>query len=240
MGVEHTEGVVIHAAAAPRERPRLFSFFSFSLRFYLGVVLLAAVAGMLGHLALEFAGRIVRDQQIRYGDARTREEVRRFESSHNLRLAEAQPNEYAKVVAEWYADQNTYYTLSIDSVELVMRGARTVDAATFEGQIARLDDYRGKGDRVRAYEVPGPKGTARYLFLIQNDVVVFSACKEPGDTSWVGRRASAENRFVAEAPEWISGAALAISMLLVLFLAGGFVVALGTFRWLLALWSYYA
>ncbi|GMV82144.1 MAG: hypothetical protein AMXMBFR7_33280 [Planctomycetota bacterium] len=240
MGVEHLEGVAIRAAATPRERPRLLAFFHFSLRFYLGVVLLAAVAGLLGHLALEFAGQMVRDQQIRSGDAQTREEVRRFEQSKNLRLAEAQPDDYAEAVANWYANRKTYYALSIDSVELVMRGARTVDAAKFKNQIERLNDYRVKGDRVRAYEVPGPRGTASYVFLIQNDVVVFSACKEPGDTSWVGLRSNAENRLVAEAPEWISGAALAISMLLVLLLAGGFVVALGTCRWLLALWSYYA
>ncbi|MCZ7645806.1 MAG: hypothetical protein M5U26_11060 [Planctomycetota bacterium] len=211
--------------------PRLWHYFRFSLRTYLTVVVLAAFTGMGVHYAVELGAAALREEMLNSG-------YRSLQYYFDEHWSQPTPD-YPDMVRRWYDSSVAHHPISRDTVEKAMRKARPLLEAEAAAELPRLQEARAKDDVLEFYEVAKSKGNAsRYAFLLRNDVVVFSAQKLPDDPRWVEKAGDLPQRLVAEMPQWIGATAVFVSMLIVMLLFGGAILATGFLRWIYALFTY--
>ncbi len=201
--------------AAPKRG--LLPYFQFSLRGYVGVMLLAGAAGCVTFAATRIGFELVRDE---------------LRSDSSRYAAYSMSNKvYGAAVHHWHMSHCAGGIVHCDALDVVMRRADVISGENVSADLARISKARKEGDRLLAFEVDDKNSTKiQFAYLIRNDYVVYSAIREPGDKRWVEQSSPIMSTYIAEAQSWVQGISILLTMLLLLFMAGSYVVCRGLYR----------
>jgi hypothetical protein len=215
------------ADAVTYTRPKIWHYMQFSLRSFLIMLLIAGGVGALCYHGLRVGMELVIDEEHRWAYRRTDDFLRNgYSSKTGQRLTT-----YPEIVREWHSSYLGNRVVHRNAVELVMRRAERLPVAV-EKELPRMEANRENGDQLAGYQVAEPDGSmTRYVYLFRNDIVVYSAIREPQDLNWVERSMSKETYYIAELSTKLQGIAVFVAMVATLMFGAALVLVRGLLRY---------
>jgi len=231
MGLKSNSATSPSSQTTEKQKVKLRHCFRFSLRTWLAVFLIAALAGLATHSVIRLGGEMV-------------EETQRRSSIRNAQYFSDYSEGYAENVRSWYEAVAGDPLVARDALDRVMRRAKKLPESDAAG-LERLSKARREGDTTLVYAVwstPIPiKGAPvganhEYAFLVRDDWIVFFAERAPSDMNWV-ETSVGFSKYATDYEEYLNGMAVFGSMLLVFIAAAGLLLLVGLFRYLRAQWN---
>ncbi|HYF48940.1 MAG TPA: hypothetical protein VEJ63_06025 [Planctomycetota bacterium] len=215
------------ADAAHYTRPKIWQYMQFSLRSFLIIMLVAGAVGALCYHGLRIGLEFAIDEEHQWAYRRTQDFFRNGYSSRSGKRLTA----YHEMAAEWHDQYVGHRMVHRNAVELAMRGAARLPVGV-EKELPRMEASRESGDQLASYQITAPDGSmTKYVYLFRNDIVVFSAMREPADLNWVERSMSKETYYLAELSTKLQGILVFVTMIVTLMFGAALVIARGCLRY---------